>query len=433
MTETAAGGGTEGTEDQPDVLIVGAGLAGLRCAQRLTQAGLQVRVLEATDGVGGRARTDLVDGFLLDRGFQVLFTAYPEARAAFDYRGLELRAFEPGALVRLDGKFVRVSDPFRRPGQALATAMAPVGTPLDKLRVASFRRRLTSPPLDDLLAAPDATARQALEQAGFSERIVERLFAPLFGGVLLDRSLNVSRHGLDLAYRMLASGDAALPSRGMGALAEQLVLGMPEGTVELNQRVLATEPGSVTLAGGERRRARAVVVATEAPAAARLLGGQVADHGSLAVTCMYFAAEEAPVSEPLLVLDGDDEGVINNLCVPSMVTPTYAPAGAHLVSATLLGTWGTGGNGKVATLERQVIAQLASWFGKAARDWRHLRTYWIHHAQPRQRPGRPEAPRRPARLHPGLYVCGDHTDVASIQGALASGSRAADVVLEDLS
>jgi phytoene dehydrogenase-like protein len=415
-----------------DAVVIGAGLAGLRCAQRLTHAGLQVSVLEASDGVGGRVRTDLVDGFLLDRGFQVLFTAYPEARAAFDYRGLELRAFEPGALVRLDGKLVHVSDPYRRPARAFATAMAPVGTPLDKLRVASFRRRVTSRPLDEVLAASDMTARQALEQAGFSERIVERLFEPLFGGVLLDRSLSGSRHGLDLAYRMLASGDAALPSRGMGALGEQFLLALPDGTVELNQRVTAAEPGSVTLAGGERRAARAVVVATEAPVAARLLGGEVPDHGSLAVTCMYFAAERAPVDEPLIVLDGDDEGVINNLCVPSMVSPTYAPAGAHLISATLLGIWGSGGSTEIATLERQVRAQLAGWFGKAARDWRHLRTYWIHHAQPRQHPGRPEALPRPARLRPGLYVCGDHTDVASIQGALASGSRAADAVLEDL-
>lgn len=416
----------------PDVIVVGAGLAGLRCAQRLTQAGLRVRVLEAGDGVGGRVRTDRLDGFLLDRGFQVLLTAYPEARDALDYRALELRPFEPGALVRLDGEFVEVSDPFRRPRRALATARAPVGTPLDKLRVATFRRRLTSPPLADVLAAPDVTARQALARAAFSEQIIERLFAPLFGGVLLDRTLSGSRRGLDLAYRMLATGDAALPSRGMGAIGEQLHLGLPQGTVELNRRVAAVAPGTVTLAGGGRRSARAVVVATEAPAAARLLGGGAGDHGSLAVTCLYFAAERAPVDEPWLVLDGDDEGVINNLCVPSVVAPTYAPAGAHLVSATLLGTWGTARDGDVATLERQVRAQLAGWFGKAARGWRHLRTYWIHHAQPRQRPGRPASLPRPARLQPGLYICGDHTDVASIQGALASGRRAAEAVIEDL-
>jgi len=428
MTETASTGATE----RPDVLIVGAGLSGLRCANLLTTAGLQVQVLEAGDGVGGRVRTDRLDGFLLDRGFQVLLTAYPEAREALDYRGLELRPFEPGALVRVDGAFARVSDPFRRPRQAIATARAPVGTPLDKLRVARFRRRVTGPPLDDLLAAPDVTAKQALTDAGFSEKIIERLFAPLFGGVLLDRSLEGSRRGLDLAYRMLATGDAALPSAGIGAIAEQLRLALPEGAVELRRRVTAVAPGEVTLDGGERRGARAVVVATEGPAAARLLGGQVTDHGSLAVTCLYFAAEEAPVDEPLLVLDGDDEGVINNLCVPSVVAPSYAPAGAHLVSATLLGTWGTSRDGDVSTLERQVRAQLAGWFGKAARGWRHLRTYWVHHAQPRQRPGRPETLPRQARIHPGLYVCGDHTDVASMQGAFASARRAAEAVTADL-
>jgi phytoene dehydrogenase-like protein len=408
------------------VIVVGAGLAGLACARRLAERGLAVQLLEAGDGVGGRVRTDQVDGFLLDRGFQVLLTAYPEARSVLDYRGLELHRFDPGVLVRTGGRFVRLTDPVRRPGAALATALAPIGTPLDKLRFAAMRRRVTSVPLAGLFRSPDTSAREALAAAGFSDRIIERFFAPLSGGTMLDRGLTASRRMFDFVFRMFAVGDLVLPTRGMGAIPEQLATRLAPGTVQLGVTVDAVEPGAVTLAGGERRPARAVVVATDGPTAARLLG--LADPGSVAVSCVYFAAEEAPIDEPLIVLDGEGDGPVNNLCVPSEVAPTYAPPGASLVSAAVLGA-----HHDEAALVSAVRAQLEQWFGAAVRSWRHLRTYRIEHARPEQPPGRLEPPERPVRVRPGLYAAGDHLDNASINGAMVSGRRAADAVLADAS
>ena len=412
-------------DEGPPVVVVGAGLAGLCCARRLHERGVPVRVLEAADGVGGRVRTDLLDGFLLDRGFQALATAYPEARSMLDYRGLELHRFEPGALVRLGQRFVRVADPLRRPRQALATALAPIGTPADKLRVAWLRRRVTSVPLAGVFRSPDTSAREALCAAGFSDRIIERFFAPLFGGVLLDRSLATSRRMFDFVYRMFAVGDLTLPTRGMGAIPEQLAGRLPAGVIECNTRVQAVEPGALVLAGGERRPARAVVVATDGPTAARLVG--LADPGSVPATCVYFAAEQPPVDEPLIVLDGEGTGPVNNLCVPDTVAPTYAPPGASLVSATVLGPV----RDRPALVEA-VREQLGRWFGPAVRGWRHLRTYHVPHAQPEQPPGRLEPPERPVRVRPGIYACGDHLDNASINGAMVSGRRAADALLDDL-
>jgi phytoene dehydrogenase-like protein len=411
------------------VVVVGAGLAGLACARRLTEAGLPVAVLEAGDGVGGRVRTDEVDGFLLDRGFQVLLTAYPEARSVLDFRGLELHRFDPGALVRLGGRFVRVADPVRRPRSALATVTAPIGTPMDKLRVAALRRRVTSVPLSGLFRSPDTSAREALAAAGFSQRMIERFFAPLFGGVLLDRGLGTSRRMFDFVFRMFAVGDVVLPTRGMGAIPEQLAHRLPAGTVELGAEVGAVEQGAVALAGGGRREAAAVVVATDGPTAAKLLGPgnpALAAPASLAAACVYFAAERAPVDEPLIVLDGDGEGPVNNLCVPSEVAPTYAPPGASLVSAAVLGD-----GGDPDALVPRVRKQLEGWFGADVRAWRHLATYRIEHAQPAQPPGRLEPPERPVRVGPGLYAAGDHLDNASINGALTSGRRAAEAVLAD--
>ena len=412
-------------DDGPPVIVVGAGLAGLCCARRLHERGVPVSVLEASDGVGGRVRTDLVDGFLLDRGFQVLLTAYPEARSQLDFRGLELHRFEPGALVRTGGRTVRVSDPLRRPRAALGTALAPVGSPLDKLKLVRFRHRITSVPVPGLFRSPDMTARQALEAEGFSARMIDRFFAPLFGGVLLDRTLSASRRQFDFVFRMFAVGDVVLPTRGMGAIPEQLAGRLPDGMVELNTPVESVSEGEVVLRSGERRPARAVVVAADGPSAARLLG--LPDPGSVPATCVYFAAAEAPVHEPMIMLDGDGTGPVNNLCVPSAVVPTYAPPGQSLVSAAVLGD-----QKDDEDLVEAVRAQLTGWFGEAVRGWRHLRTYVIEHAQPPQPPGRLEPPERPVRIRPGLYAAGDHLDNASINGAMASGRRAAEAVLDQL-
>jgi phytoene dehydrogenase-like protein len=411
------------------VYVVGAGLAGLRCARRLHDKGVAAIVLEASDGVGGRVRTDRLDDFLLDRGFQVLLTAYPEAAAALDYRELELHPFHPGAVVHTGGRFVTVADPARRRWDGLRTALAPVGTLGDKLKVAALRRRVTAGSLEELFARPETTTREALANDGFSEAIVDRFFRPLFGGILLDRELSGSSRMFEFVYRMLAVGEVALPTRGMGAIAEQLAGGLPPDCVRLGQRVTAVADGGVTLAGGERLPARAVVVATDGPTASRLLGGEPPAPRSVAATCLYFAADTAPIDEPVIVLDGDGLGPVNNLCVPSAVAPTYAPPGAALISAAVVDRPGLP---KGPDLEAAVLGQLADWFGSGVVAWRHLKTYAIPHAQPAQPPGTLDPPERPVRLRPGLYVCGDHRDNASINGALASGRRTADAVLEDL-
>jgi phytoene dehydrogenase-like protein len=411
------------------VYVVGAGLAGLRCARRLHEQGVEATVLEADDGVGGRVRTDRVEDFLLDRGFQVLLTAYPEATDALDYAKLELHPFHPGAMVHTGDRFVTVADPFRRRWDGLRTVLATVGGLGDKLKVASLRRQVVAGSLEELFARPETTTREALAAHGLSDTIVDRFFRPLFGGVLLDRELGSSSRMFEFVYRMLALGDVALPARGMGAIPEQLAAGLPPEQVRLGRRVTAVGDGKVTLADGEQLPARAVVVATDGPTASELLGGEPAAPGSVAARCLYFVADRAPVDEPVIVLDGDGDGPVNNLCVPSSVAPGYAPPGAALVSAAVLDRPGLP---KGPDLEAAVLGQLADWFGSGVVAWRHLKTYHIPHAQPAQPPGTLDPPERPVRLRPGLYVCGDHRDNASINGALASGRRAADAVLEDL-
>lgn len=386
----------------PDVIVVGAGVAGLACARRLQAGGLVPLVLEASDGIGGRVRTDVVDGFLLDRGFQVLPTAYPEARRALGYDRLDLRPFARGAIVRVDGRFRRLVDPREAP---LRSVRALAGGVLSVRDAAAVARLLRG-------AGAETTTSAALRSAGVSATAVERVFAPFLAGVFLEPRLDTSSRFLDFVLESFGGGAAALPAGGMGAIPAQLAEGVE---VRNGACVVAVGPGTAALADGESLSARATVVAT-----AGLLDD--APHGWNGVACLYFEAASAPLPGPWLTLSPAGDGPVNNLCVPTEVAPTYGPAGRTLVSATVLGA-------DEPDLEA-VLAQLRGWFGRAVDEWRHLRTYRI----PRALPAYPVGARlqQQPRLTAGLYACGDHREHPSLAGALRSGARAAEAVLADL-
>lgn len=407
----------------PDVIVVGAGLAGLCCARELHAAGLEVLVLERGDAPGGRVRTDEVDGFLLDRGFQVLLTAYPEARRALDYDRLGLRPFESGALIRRDGGFARVADPFSHPLRAFQSLREAPGSLPDKLRVARLRRRLSRFSLNELLTAPQVTTAEALRLEGFSSALVDAFFRPFLGGIFLDPTLETSSRLFAFVFKLFAEGEAALPAAGMQAIPRQLAEGLPEAALRFGATVESAIPGEVVIAGGERLAAPAIVVAADGPEAARLTGA-VEAPAARGVTTLHYAAGRSPVGEPVLVLNGEGRGPVNDLCVPSDVAPSYAPPGAALVSATVLGVPPLSDD----ELDAAVSEQLCGWFGAQVDSWSLLRVHRIPFALPAQPPAALTPAERPVRAREGLFVCGDHRDTASIQGAMASGRRAAAAV-----
>lgn len=400
------------------MVVVGAGLAGLVAARTLTAAGRSVRVLEASDGPGGRVRTDVVDGHRLDRGFQVLLTDYPEVPRHLRLAELDLRAFAPGALVRVGDDFHRVADPFRAPLAGIRGALAPIGSLADKVRVARLRRRLLRTSARALLQGADVTTARALRDEGFSLQMIERFFQPLVGGIQLDPTLGTSRRVFDVVFRSLARGDSAVPAAGMGEISRQLAGGLEPDVVRYGAPVDVVEPGRVTLADGEVVTARDVVVATEGPAAERLLG--LPPVGSRAASCVWFGAAEPPTDDKAVILDGTGLGPALNVAVMTNVAPEYAPVGRALIAAAVPGVADD-------SLEPAVRAQLRSWWGAQVDRWDHLRTDAIAHGQPDQSP--PFSPKRPVALGSGLYVCGDHRDTGSIQGAMYSGRRCAEAVL----
>ena len=409
-----------------DVAIVGGGLSGLACARALTARGITCAVFEASDAVGGRVRTDRADGYQIDRGFQVLLTAYPEAAAVLDYDALDLRAFDPGARVWLGDGFQTVGDPFRRPLQALPTLFADVGSLLDKLKVLRLRRDVTSGSFDALWERPETTTEVALrERYGFSDRMIERFFRPFLGGVFLDSSLQDSSRAFEFYFRMFSTGSAAVPAAGMQAIPEQMAAALPEGTVRLGARVTGLAPGEIQVAGGEAVACRAVVVATEAPGVPPLLP-EVDPPPSKSTRQLAWTADVAPTEAPVLMLDGVGTGPVNNVQVMSAVAPSYAPAGKTLVTASVLGH----SDLTEDAIETAARDQLRGWFGDAVNGWRLLRSDRILHALPDLASLDP--PERPARVRDGVYVTGDWRRNASINGALVAGRHAAEAVAADL-
>ena len=409
-----------------EVIIVGAGLAGLSCARRLMKDNIPFLILEADQRIGGRIKTDRRDGFILNHGFQVLQTAYPEARRVLDYDRLALRPFAPGAIIRIGEDFHRIADPWRHPRALWSTLTAPIGTMADRLRLIRLVLDVRRGTPSRIFQQKDMATIEFLRLKGFSETIIQRFIKPFFAGVCLDPEINTSSRVFRYIFRIFAEGDVGLPGEGMASISDQLMNDLPPDRIRTGMRVKSVHQGGVVLATGEHISGGAVVLATEGSETARLLGasGSIGYRGEI---CLYFAAKEPPVDEPYLILNGNGIGWVNSLTVPSTVVPSYAPAGQHLISVVVIGHQAADN----ATVEATVRLELNEWFGRVVDEWRHLKTYRIEHALPEQNPPMPDPTMQSAAVRPGIYVCGEYGSVPGIQWAMLSGRQTAEQVLKD--
>ncbi|WP_406167275.1 FAD-dependent oxidoreductase [Streptomyces canus] len=455
---------------QADVVIVGAGVAGLSAAHRLTSQGVTVAVLEAAPCVGGRMSTEKVDGFRLDRIGQLLSTAYPELRLAPGLDGLVLRPFAPGVLLHGDGRHHRVdapagarsargalravralaSAPRGLPGPRLVTASrraaarratfrvlpgagqgtasraaraaAPLGGAVDQARLGAALTRFSTVPVERLLARPELPAGQSLAARGLPARTIDGFLRPLLAALLCDPALTTSSRCADLALRAFAGGRLCVPEGGAEALPELLAQTLPPGTVHTGVRVTSVATTAVTTAEHGEIRCRAVLLATDARAAAELLPGlRVPDFHP--VTVVHHTTDEPPHTGSALLLDADRGGPVAHTAVISEVDPSRAPSGRALISSTVLGT-------PPSDLETAVRTHLGRLYGTPTHRWETLAVHHTREAVPAM--PAPHDLRRPVRLLAGLYVCGDHRDTSTVQGALHSAHRATTAILKDL-
>lgn len=421
------------------IIVVGAGLAGLTCAKVLVEAGREVRLLEASDAVGGRVRTDAsADGFLLDRGFQVCFTAYPAAARHLDYAALNFKAFTPGAVLIRDGRWHELGDPLQRLallGPTLSNPLLPLG---DKLRTLRLRRHARRRSLDAIFNGPlkkgEKSAYAELRRRHFSDTgFIDNFARPFYGGIFLDRELTTSARMLLFTFKMLASGKTVVPERGIGAIAEQLASKIPADAIRLETRVegIVEADGravGVTLTGGEEMQGDAVVIATDAASAERLVGRDLPSD-PVSVTCVYFATQQSLYAGPKLLLNANPGAFVNNAVQLTNVSPAYGPPGQHLLSATVLGLPEMDDD----ELVRRCREDMAPWFpGKDMAKLRHVGTYRIRFAQFRQDPGVFAALPPNATPTAGLFLAGEYTASSSIHGAMFSGEQAAKAVLASL-
>ena len=421
-----------------DVVIVGAGMAGLYCARLLEHSGLTVQVLEAEDAPGGRVRTDMVDGFRLDRGFQVLLTAYPEAEHALNYDKLNLCPMKAGALVWKGGRLHTFADPFRDLGAALKLAFDPVIPLKDKLQVARLRGRVMSGSWESLFDSPETSTIDFLDQFGFSEAVIEAFFRPFFSGVFLEKELMTSSRYFEFLFRMFASGSVSVPAEGMGAIPAEMAAALKPRTLQTHARVLRVAPQAngvmVEAEGAGAVLARAVVLAADLPPSAFGLPALPYREPQIwnRMTTFYFASDHAPVEGPVLVLNGEPgRGPVNHLAVMSRVSRAYAPPGAELISVNVVED-APDDPLEIERLEGRVREHCTALFGSQVRDWKTLAGYPIAKALPRFTHTEWNPLPERTRISRSVYTCGDTLMVPGVQGALVSGRLAAECVLRDL-
>lgn len=420
-----------------EVIVVGGGLAGLVAARRLASHDVDVTLFEARESVGGRVRTDKRDGFRLDHGFQVLFTAYPAVQTELDLDALQLRSFRPGAILARPGERSTLADPLRDPraiSNSLLNRNATIG---DKLRILRLRRRLSKKSLADIVSTDEQSIASYLADRGFSERIRNRFFGPFYGGITLDRTLSSSQLVFEYTFKMLSAGNTAVPADGMEAIPDQLAVRATDSGVTFEtgstvESVTPSDDGVTVETDRETVTADAAIVATDPPTARDLTSCAEIPTTGLGCVTQYFSlptTQQLDTGRRLLLNAAESRP--NTVAPLSAVAPEYAPSDAQLLGATFLGDQSEYTDQELAG---QVKGRLTDWypensFGELAL----LETYRVPFAQFAQPPGFTDTLPSVDQPDGNVFLAGEYTAWSSIQGAMKSGQDAALAVRRALS
>ncbi len=407
-----------------DAIIIGAGLSGLSAAIYLHRQGRKVLILEASDRAGGRVKTDLYDGFLLDRGFQVLLTAYPEAIDLLNYKDLQLKKMLPGATVLYDGGTFEIADPLRRPTALLNTLFAPVGTLRDKINTLWLKNKLQKMTVDEIFAQPEQSTHKQLLDYGFSQKMIQRFYAPFLSGIFLENHLTTSNRMFDFVMKMFSDGDVAIPALGMEEIPKQLVSLLPKSSIQYHKKVSTIKDNTLTLDDGTVFEANQILIATNANEFSKEFYPTLKTTAQK-VTNVYFESKKAPSNKAIVILNASsNKKWVNNLSVISNVSVAYAPIGKVLISASYNGL----ANIEDSELAENMKKELEQWYGKQVHDWKLIKTYRIDYALPIQDSVRNNIPTSEIKISDTLFICGDHLLNGSINAAFKTGRLAAEAM-----
>ncbi|MCH7409423.1 FAD-dependent oxidoreductase [Belliella sp. DSM 111904] len=405
-----------------NVFIVGAGVSGLIAAFELERSGNTPIILEASDRVGGRIATDLHEGFLLDRGFQVLLTAYPEARRYLDYDALKLKYFSPGAKILNPGSSYTISDPMRNPSRLIGMILSKVGSLSDKLKIRKLNLELTKMSVDEIFDTPSTTTLSFLRNYGFSDKIINNFFKPFFSGIFLENELSTSSRMFKFVFKMFGEGHAAIPEGGMGEIANYLRNKLNHTEIRLNTPVASVEGPKITLQNGEVIDAEKVIVTCRPDLVIDQLKGQFSSNRS--VYNVYFSLEKSFLIQPLIALVSDGKFLINNLVFMTDISKSYSTNGKALLSVSV-----TKPVANEDSLVDLIKIELEALSGINAEFFKHIKTYKIEDALPEVDDMKANLPFTNSKLNDHVFLAGDYMLNGSINAAMTSGRKAAEAVL----
>ena len=409
---------------KPTITIIGAGISGLTAAVYLHQKGFTVNILEASERAGGRIKTDIIDGFRLDRGFQVVLTEYPECKAILDYKKLNLKHFLPGATVLYDGGQFEIADPFRRPSAAFSTLFAPVGSIKDKINTLFLKNKVVKISIPALFKQEETTTLFQLSKYGFSNTMIERFYKPFFSGIFLENNLSTSSRMFDFVMKMFSQGDAAIPALGMEEIPKQLVALLPENTIKYNTKVTKIENTTIYTENGAIYNADKIIIATEATGFVQNYIPKTLTQ-SHQVTNVYFEATIAPTNKAVVVLNASkNKKWVNNVTVLTNLSSDYAPKNKILVCVSC--------NGIPActdeTLAENMKTELLQWYGNEIKSWRLIKVYRINYGLPNLTSIKNELQETDFKLNENLFMCGDFLLNGSINAAMKTGRIVAEYI-----
>ncbi len=406
-----------------DVVIIGAGLTGLSAAHHLQSRGHKVQIVESSGKVGGRCKSDYIDGFILDRGLHFFQKDFSESKNTFDYRTLRLESIYPGIIVYLKNNFHLISNPIRKVTDTLSMTFSPFMTLKDKMNLASLMAYLLTRSDENIKKLKNISTRKFLEKRGFSEKIIDTFFRPLGYAAYLDGSLEAPAYVFASIMKFGLFGQNAIPAYGIGSIAVQLSEKLQKGTVKFHSKARNIHAHGVELASGEFIEAKSVIVTVPPHKIEEIhpeLQSEEVDFNN--VRCMYFATKTPPVNSPILLMNGGKRGLVGHIFVPTTIQRAYAPPGLHLINVTLRPNIPDIDEGDLID---EVLKELIDWFGIKVNDWTHLRTYHIEQALPKIEDSHHFHFFREVN---DIYYCGDYMYYGSVNNALLSGRHVAKAV-----